>query len=82
MTIAAAELGVIVSTSAQTAEKKLPATKPGTHTSVGPLKQIDAGLLAILRATREATFPRPLCNLLAMRPSPTINKWPIRASRR
>jgi pimeloyl-ACP methyl ester carboxylesterase len=47
MSIAAAQLGVIGSANAQTAETKLPATKPGTHTSFGPLKQIDAGLLNV-----------------------------------
>ena len=45
MSIAAAQLGVIGSANAQTAE--LPAIKPETHTSFGPLKQIDAGLLNV-----------------------------------
>ena len=47
MSIAAAQLGVIGSANAQTAETKLPATKPGTHASFGRLKQIDAGLLNV-----------------------------------
>ena len=47
MSIAAAQLGVIGSANAQTAETKLPATKPGTYTSFGPLTQIDAGLLNV-----------------------------------
>ena len=47
MSIAAAQLGVIGSANAQTAETKLPAIKPETHTSFGPLKQIDAGLLNV-----------------------------------
>ena len=38
MSIAAAQLGVIGSANAQTAETKLPATKPRTHTSFGHLK--------------------------------------------
>ena len=50
MTIAAAQLGVMGSGNAladeiQTAQ--LPAIKPGTNTSFGPLKQIDAGLLNV-----------------------------------
>ena len=52
MSIAAAQLGVIRSANAQTAETKLPATTPGTHTSFGPLKQIDAGLQAEVDDTR------------------------------
>jgi pimeloyl-ACP methyl ester carboxylesterase len=50
MTIAAAQLGVMGPANAladeiQTAQ--LPAIKPGTNTSFGPLKQIDAGLLNV-----------------------------------
>jgi pimeloyl-ACP methyl ester carboxylesterase len=45
MTIAAAELGVIGSADAQA--RKLPTIKPGTHTSFGLLKQIDAGVLNV-----------------------------------
>ena len=53
MTIAAAQLGIIGSADAQTGETKpaqLPAIKPGTNTSFGPLKQIDAGLLNVAYA--------------------------------
>jgi hypothetical protein len=49
-TIAAAQLGMIGSAAAQSGVSKLaglPAIKPGTHTSFGPLKQIDAGLLNV-----------------------------------
>jgi pimeloyl-ACP methyl ester carboxylesterase len=48
-TIAAAQFGLIGSTNAQGARPKpaLPAMKPGTNTSFGPLKQIDAGVLNI-----------------------------------
>ena len=48
-TIAAAQFGLIIPVSAQGARTKpaLPATKPGTNTSFGPLKQIDAGVLNI-----------------------------------
>jgi pimeloyl-ACP methyl ester carboxylesterase len=45
ITVAAAQLGMIGSADARTRE--LPAIKPGTHTSFGSLKQIDAGLLNI-----------------------------------
>ncbi len=50
MTIAAAELGMIATAEAQTDMKKpasLPPTKPGTNTSFGSLKQINAGLLSV-----------------------------------
>jgi pimeloyl-ACP methyl ester carboxylesterase len=47
MTIAAAQFGMAGFANAQSGKAKLPATKPGTHTSFGPLKQIDAGLLNV-----------------------------------
>ncbi|MEA2821070.1 MAG: hypothetical protein QOJ86_3074 [Bradyrhizobium sp.] len=46
MTIAAAQFGMIGSAEAQAA-KDATAIKPGTNTSFGPLKQIDAGLLNV-----------------------------------
>jgi pimeloyl-ACP methyl ester carboxylesterase len=50
VTAAAAQLGLIGSAAAQpakTSAKRLPAIKPGAHTSFGPLKQIDAGVLNV-----------------------------------
>jgi len=47
VTFAAVQLGMIGSADAQTKSKELPAIKPGTNTSFGPLKQIDAGVLNI-----------------------------------
>jgi hypothetical protein len=50
MTVAAAQLGIVGSAQAQsggTTSADLPAIKPGTHTSFGALKQIDAGVLNI-----------------------------------
>jgi len=50
MTLAAAQFGMIGPANAQAIKpsaKALPAVKPGAHTSFGPLKQIDAGLLNI-----------------------------------
>jgi pimeloyl-ACP methyl ester carboxylesterase len=50
MTIAAAQLGMIGSAKAQSSKTKpadLPPIKPGTNTSFGSLKQIDAGLLNV-----------------------------------
>lgn len=49
MTVAAAQLGMIGYANAQTGETKtqLPTIKPGTNTSLGSLKQIDAGLLNV-----------------------------------
>src|SRR5919204_6567710 len=49
-TLAAARLGVIGHANAQAATPKsaqLPAVKPGTNTSFGALKQIDAGFLNV-----------------------------------
>src|SRR5438876_883182 len=48
--IAAASLGVIRSARAQSGKTQradVPPTKPGSHTSFGPIKQIDAGLLNV-----------------------------------
>ena len=50
MTIASAELGMIGSAAAQSSKAKppiVPTIKPGTNTSFGPLKQIDAGVLNV-----------------------------------
>jgi pimeloyl-ACP methyl ester carboxylesterase len=50
VTIAAARLGMIGSAAAQSGQAnpaRLPAIKPGTNTSFGPLKQIDAGVLNV-----------------------------------
>jgi len=49
-TIAAASVGVIRPARAQssrTRQADVPPTKPGSHTSFGPIKQIDAGLLNV-----------------------------------
>jgi pimeloyl-ACP methyl ester carboxylesterase len=45
--IAAAQLGMIAFADAQPGKAKLPTITPGTNTSFGPLKQIDAGLLNV-----------------------------------
>jgi pimeloyl-ACP methyl ester carboxylesterase len=50
MSIAATQLGIMAAANAQTGETnpaQLPIIKPGTNTSFGPLKQIDAGLLNV-----------------------------------
>jgi len=50
MSIAAAEFGMIGSANAQsgkTTTAAVPPIKPGTNTSLGPIKQIDAGLLNV-----------------------------------
>jgi hypothetical protein len=50
VTVAAAQLATIGAAPAQTGETKgmpLPAVKPGTNTSFGTLRQIDAGVLNI-----------------------------------
>jgi len=45
--LAATEFGLTGSASAQTKSSGLPAVKPGTNASFGPLRQIDAGVLDI-----------------------------------
>jgi pimeloyl-ACP methyl ester carboxylesterase len=45
--LAAAKFGLTGSASAQTKSSSLPAVKPGTNTSFGPLRQIDAGVLNV-----------------------------------
>jgi pimeloyl-ACP methyl ester carboxylesterase len=50
MTLASAELGMIGAADARARKRSpahLPTIKPGTNTSFGPLKQIDAGLLRV-----------------------------------
>jgi len=47
MTVAAAGLGMTGFAQAQTAKPKLPDVKPGTNTSFGLIKQVDAGLLNV-----------------------------------
>jgi pimeloyl-ACP methyl ester carboxylesterase len=47
MAVAATQLGLISSAAAQRMETNVPAIKPGTNTSFGPLKQIDAGVLNV-----------------------------------
>src|ERR1700687_4706751 len=47
MAVAATQLGMINPAAAQRTEAKMPAIKPGTNTSFGPLKQINAGLLSV-----------------------------------
>ena len=50
VTVAAAQLGTVGSAAAQpdnTGATRVPAVKPGPHTSFGPLKQIDAGALNV-----------------------------------
>ena len=47
MTIAAAQLGMIGSADAQPSKSKLPLVTPRASKSVGPIKQIDAGLLNV-----------------------------------
>ena len=47
LTVAAAQLGMIGAVDAQPGKATLPSVKPGAHTSFGPLKQIDAGLLNV-----------------------------------
>src|SRR6202030_588238 len=47
MAVAATQLGMIGPAAAQRVETKVPAIKPGTNTSFGPLKQINAGVLSV-----------------------------------
>jgi pimeloyl-ACP methyl ester carboxylesterase len=45
--VVATQLGIINPAAAQRREVNVPAIKPGTNTSFGPLKQIDAGVLNV-----------------------------------
>src|SRR6202051_1532416 len=47
MAVAATQLGMIGSVNAQNTPAPPPTIKPGAHTSFGPLKQIDAGVLNV-----------------------------------
>ena len=47
MAVAATQLTMIDSAAAQRVETQMTAIKPGTHTSFGPLKQVDAGALSV-----------------------------------
>src|SRR5215831_11901530 len=47
MAVAATQFGMIGPAAAQRVQTKMPAIKPGTNTSFGPLKQIDAGVLNV-----------------------------------
>jgi predicted dienelactone hydrolase len=47
MAVAATQLGMIGPARAQRAATKMPAIKPGTNSSFGPLKQINAGILNV-----------------------------------
>jgi pimeloyl-ACP methyl ester carboxylesterase len=47
MAAAAAQFGMLTPADAQPAKTKLPAIRPGTNVSFGPLKQIDAGVLNV-----------------------------------
>src|SRR5499427_5335664 len=47
LAVAASQLGMINPAAAQRKEINVPAIKPGTNTSFGPLKQIDAGVLNV-----------------------------------
>src|SRR5262245_29875744 len=62
VTIAAAKLGMIGPANAQASQAKrtLPVIKPGTNTSFGPLKRIDAGLLNVAYAEAGPTNGEPV----------------------
>jgi pimeloyl-ACP methyl ester carboxylesterase len=47
MAVVTTQIGTIVSAAAQRMERTMPAIKPGTNTSFGLLKQIDAGVLNV-----------------------------------
>lgn len=47
LAVAAAPLGLVGPAVAQPAKTRLPEIKPGTNTSLGPIKQIDAGVLNV-----------------------------------
>jgi len=63
ITIATAQLGIFGSANAQSSKPKpavLPTIKPGTNTSFGSLKQIDAGILNVTYAESGSANGRPV----------------------
>jgi len=60
MGIAVAEFIGAASSDAQTSQTRMPPVKPGTHTTFGPLKQIDAGVLNIGYAEAGPANGRPV----------------------
>jgi len=63
ITIAAAQFGMVGTASAQkvdTGPGSVPALKPGMHTSFGPLKQVDAGVLNVGYAEAGPADGRPV----------------------
>src|SRR6516164_10016170 len=50
MAVTATQLTIVSPAAAQGVEAKMPAIKPGTNTSFGPLKQINAGVLNVAYA--------------------------------
>ena len=63
MSIAAVQLGRIGSVTAQAGKARassIPAITPGAHTSFGPLKQVDAGLLDVAYAEAGPAGGRPV----------------------
>jgi pimeloyl-ACP methyl ester carboxylesterase len=63
LTVAAAQLGVVTTAAAQSGNepsKRLPSIKPGTNSSFGPIKQIDAGLLNVGYAEAGPTDGAPV----------------------
>jgi pimeloyl-ACP methyl ester carboxylesterase len=60
LSAAVAQLGLMRSARAQSQSSSLPAIKPGTNTSFGPLKQIDAGVLNVGYAEAGPTNGSPV----------------------
>jgi pimeloyl-ACP methyl ester carboxylesterase len=60
MAVAATQLTMIGSAAAQRVETKMTAIKPGTNTSFGTLKQIDAGVLSVAYAEAGPTDGPPV----------------------
>ncbi len=80
MTIVAAQLGAIASAAAQTGEaaSKVAAIKPGTNTSFGPLKQIDAGLLNVGYAEAgPADGPASFFSMAGPTTLTALSMWPL-----
>jgi len=80
--IAAAQLGLIRTASAEGANKStLPAIKPGKTTSFAPLKQINAGVLNVGYAEAGPAEGRRSCCCMAGRTTSTASptwrrRWP------